>query len=415
MSHWTRRSHLLLAVLALVTASAVQAGQNRYSQHDLQGPIEAVLPDGEVRTLNPSCSGGPMPGDSGPVAANTDYYFFVQKANPTRLMFFFDGGGACWDAFTCISLALAGQAPYTQELNETERSMSRAGGILDRHNQDNPVRNFTKIFIPYCSADIHFGATDTTYEAGGLEWTIRHRGTDNFLAVLDWLQKNGKEAYGIDFDQVKNVLITGSSAGGYGATAGFPYIAAMTPNSRHHLISDAAIGALTPGFYKSVIYDANDPQGANWGVLQGLPKFVPGLDESMLAQIGDNVEDFTYTLYNTLAAYKPKSNLATLNSNLDNVQILFYSIMAGASPESVAGDWFRIMEQTNASLASIPNFRFLTDNGAFHTFLSVDEQTYEPGATGVRVIDWLKLMVQPGRSGWENLDAGPPVLPAEAQ
>ncbi len=275
------------------------------------------------------------------------------------------------------------------------------------------MRNFTKIFIPYCTADIHFGARDTTYEAEGLEWTIRHRGTDNFLAVLEWLKENGEAEYGIDFEEVGNVLITGSSAGGYGAAAGFPFITAMTPNARHHLVADASIGALTESFYEEVIYDAEDPEGASWGILDGLPDFVPGLDESMLAQIGQDVESFTPMLYSTLANYQPKANFATLNSNLDGVQIGFYAL-CGVNPAEAPFEWYRILEQTNSALSSIPNFRFFTDDGSFHTFLATNRRTYQPGATGVAVADWLKLNVRPGRTGWESLDAGPPVPTEQA-
>ncbi len=417
MRSWIPDRRLLVASLLVVAAGAAQAtGPNRYFKHDIaEEPTEVTLPDGTTRTVNPSCAGGPVASESGPVAANTDFYFFVQKANPTRLMFFFDGGGACWDAFTCVSLALAGQAPYTQELNETAEALSQAGGILDRRNRDNPVRNFTKIFIPYCTADIHSGAKDTTYEVEGLQWTVRHRGTDNYLAVLQWLKDHGEEEYGIDMEQVGNVLITGSSAGAYGAVSGFPYITEMTPNARHHLVSDAGIGALSEDFYKETIYDAEDPEGANWGILQGLPDFVPGLDESMLAQVGENVESFTPMQWNALAAFKPKANFSTLNSNLDGVQIAFYALMLGVPPTDVALEWYNLMEQTNASLSSIPNFRYLTDNGGFHTFLGSNQYTYQPGATGVRVADWLKLNVRPGRTGWETLDAGPPTPTEQPQ
>jgi hypothetical protein len=210
------------------------------------------------------------------------------------------------------------------------------------------------------------------------------------------------------------VLITGSSAGGYGATAGFPFIAAMTPNARHHVVSDAGIGALTEEFYEDVVYDADDPEGANWGVLQGLPGFVPGLDESLLAQVGQDVESFTPMLYSTLASYRPKANFATLNSNLDGTQITFYAL-GGVNPAEAPAEWYRILEQSNNALSSIPNFRFLTDVGTFHTFLPSDQRFYEPGATGATVADWLKLIVRPGRTGWESLDAGPPVPAAQGE
>ena len=207
------RLSAVLATLALGLSVNAHAAKNEWDRIDLEGPIDITLSDGSTRTLEPSCSGGPKPSPTGPVPANTDFYFFVQKGNSNRLLFGLDGGGACWDALTCIGSPLAGQSTYTQELDETAEGLAQTGGIFDARNPENPFANYTKIFIPYCSADIHWGSKDTEYTLGPITWTIHHRGSDNFLAVLDWLKKNGRAAYNIDFDRARDVMVTGASAG----------------------------------------------------------------------------------------------------------------------------------------------------------------------------------------------------------
>ena len=189
--------------------------------------VKVTLPDGSTRTLMPSCSGGPqiVQGVPFPVPADTQYYFFVQAGNPNKILIGLDGGGACWDAATCIGSPLTGNSTYTVALDETPARLANAEGFFDSSNPDNPFHNYTKVFIPYCSGDVHWGSKTTIYNLGGLEWPIHHRGLDNFLGVLDWLQKNGRKSYRVDFGRARDVTVTGASAGGYGANVAFAYVA----------------------------------------------------------------------------------------------------------------------------------------------------------------------------------------------
>jgi len=346
-----------VAVVTFLVMASAHADQNEWQQIDLEGPIEAVLPDGSTRILEPSCSGGPELVGGGVVPGSTDYYFFVQQGDPDRLLFMLDGDGACWDALTCIGSALAGIATYDVSLDETAADLAEEDGIFDSNNPETPYKDYTKVFVPYCSADIHWGSRDTIYQLPGqLPWTIHHRGADNFLAALDWLQKNGREQYGIDFKRARNVTVAGASAGGYGASLAFAYVAELLgEKARLHLISDAAIGVINEDFYTTAIYNPDDPGSENWGVANNLPSWVPGMDEGLLAQGAAFPRGFVPSVFTTL-----------------------------------------------------PNYRFFIDDGTFHTFAAEDQYFYEVGANGISVADWITAMLKPGSPGWDSLDAGPP-------
>lgn len=415
----------LLATACLTFAGTAQAKKNQWEQIPLEGEIRAELPDGSSRVLEPSCSGGPLPTDGWPIPAPTEYSFFIQKGSPEKILIAFDGGGACWDAATCIASplfpqAFGGRATYSPMVDETVEGLAASGGVLDDGNVKNPFQNYTKVFVPYCSGDIHWGSRDTTYvlnlPTGPLPWEIRHRGTDNFLAVLDWLKKNGRDRYDLDFSDVSDVTVTGASAGGYGADLAFAYVVEMfDENTRLNLVSDSAIGVIDTqdpaqqlSFYSDAIYDPDAPGSESWGVEANLPPWVPGLDSSLLYAAASSPNSLVPSFFAALGNYKPEAKLASITPNLDLVQIQFYGIMKGVFDDVTAGEWYFTMAALTSQTAALPNYRFFIEDGTFHTSIFSDDQFYQSGANGVSVADWILAMIKPGNRPWDNLDAGAP-------
>ena len=83
-------------------------------------------------------------------------------------------------------------------------------GIEDDAPQ-NPFRDWTVINIPYTTADFHIGNADYEYTAlDGSPAVLHHHGYENYRAVMDAAMEYITE-------QPEELLITGYSAGGYGA------------------------------------------------------------------------------------------------------------------------------------------------------------------------------------------------------
>lgn len=437
----------LTATLTL-TSAAAQSKNTRWQEIDVpDGPMDILLPDGSPRTVTPSCAGGPKAG--GLEAANTDFKFFVREGNPNRVLFFLDGGGACWDARTCIGSAITGQATYTQEINETAAALDAAGGIFDRQNPDNPYANYTSIFIPYCTADIHWASKDTEYTLptspeSSVTWTLRHRGADNFLAALHMLntsitKRNGRPL--VEISRAKELTVTGSSAGGYGATLAYPYVAEFAKDARRvNLISDAAIGVLTKEFFEQVIYNASAPGESSWAIAGNLPAWVPGFQDPdfFLTQAAaltapvpalpetDLVLGFQPALFSALSEYKPDARLASVTTNADTVQVQFFAASLPPTSETNASQgsasdvalfqqvtqlWYQAAAEMLKLTAEVPNYRYFLDIGGCHTFLSDQScSLFQEGANDLSVADWLTRMIKPGNRGWRNEDAGPPTM-----
>jgi hypothetical protein len=397
---------------ALLLASPVYAGKpSKWEQVFLDGPTDVVLPDGSSTTVDPSCSGGPVMKDGRPVQGDTQYSFFYQQGNPNKLLVVFDGGGACWNELTCIGSVLGGSPTYSRIVDETTQQLESGSGMLDISNPANPYKEYTKVFVPYCTADVHWGSRDTTYQfpvAPGvtLPWTIRHRGSDNMIAVLDWLRRKGPTR-NFDLSRVRDLTVTGLSAGAYGTLNGFGFLGEVTPRARHNVIADAGIGVLTPEFYQRALYDGMDTE--SWGVQKNLPAWVPGFP-TMLAAGSAEPNMLVPLAFQSLSFWKPRAHLASITAELDTTQVFFYAVMKNKlspGPQEFL-EWYLGMKAITSATASLPNYRYFIEEGTFHTFLGNDEHTYEVGANGVSVAEWIRAMIKPGNRAWESLEAPPP-------
>lgn len=413
----------LTAALALVGcllfSATIPAGQPpTWEQVFLKGPSKVKLADKTVHTVDPSCSGGPVMTAAGPVPGDTQFSFFLQRRNPNKLVVVFDGGGACWNEATCIGSVLAGSPTYSGVVDETPESLAAGRGLLDVTNPENPFKEYTKVFVPYCTADVHWGSRDTEYElplpspGGSLKWTIHHRGSDNLIAVLDWLQRHGRSRR-IDLGRVHDLTVAGLSGGAYGTLNGFAFLAQATPRARHNLIADAGIGVLAEPFYKRALYNADNESSESWGVSKNLPTWVPGFD-TMLAQASRNPLLLVPLAFQSLALWQPEAHFASLTAQLDATQIAFYLAMQdklNPRPEEAdqgAIEWYTGMNFITLTTAAQPNYRYFIEAGTFHTFLAKDETTYGVGANGVSVAEWIRAMIKPGNRTWENLEAPSP-------
>ena len=117
-----------------------------------------------------------------------------------KVMIFMQGGGACFDFLTC------GTNPASAAMQKGEQTT----GLFNRAEPTNPVADWNHIFIPYCTGDVHLGTKeDGTVE--GVNGTQMFVGRNNVLAYLKRIVPT--------FPDATQVLLTGISAGGFGAAA----------------------------------------------------------------------------------------------------------------------------------------------------------------------------------------------------
>jgi hypothetical protein len=151
-------------------------------------------------------------------------------ASPNVLVFL-DGGGACWDYVTCWQLHTSSSGPFgAAELDARIRDR-RAGSILDRDLPGNPYKDYTFVFVPYCTGDVHSGATSPTYFPSGRPWY--HHGRVNVSKAFELL------ATAADVPAPAKVVVSGASAGGFGSLLAFKKAKAAWPGAKAYLVDDS--------------------------------------------------------------------------------------------------------------------------------------------------------------------------------
>jgi len=323
--------------------------------------------------LTPSCS-----------CSECDYRFFVRKGTVNKVLVFFNGGGACWDAMNCVYVPTYTQQVYETVISKqlttlTEVSEGEYGyvpideGIFDFSDCRNPFKDWYVVYLPYCTGDLFWGSSDYNYD--GVD--IHHHGFVNFMAVLDWMEKN--------FRCPLQVFVTGSSAGGYGAILNYPYIRESFPLARVYALGDAANGVVGDGFIATA--------DAKWNIQYA--SWILGDDISALT-----MED----IYSNIAAEYPFMKFAQYTTAWDATQTWFYNLQLDSNiynpaqwnnvPDIVFGLWHSTMlSYTHGTAENVPNYRYYIGEGTDHTIMRSDKFYTEDTAEGVSYSKWVRTMV----------------------
>ena len=135
---------------------------------------------------------------------------FVNFTKGSRdLVLFFQGGGACWDAATCLANQLGNLGLFSMGADPLA-TFPAPMGIFDRGDETNPLRQANFIVIPYCTMDGHVGNHVASYGT-------HHVGFANVAAALPRIVAT--------FPDAPRIVVAGFSAGGIGATGNYHQIA----------------------------------------------------------------------------------------------------------------------------------------------------------------------------------------------
>ncbi len=207
----------------------------------------------------------PNPFGDGPICiAGTPYSVFTKVRNPKKLMVFMQGGGACWqDFYNCnvVVETFGQQAPPPPVGLWVEGDSPVVGEV------DNPVDDYSVVFLPYCDGSVFSGdnvvpdpAWQQFIEAalglppGAGPPARLHRGLQNATAGIDVAKAM--------FPDANKVLVTGSSAGGVGASAFAPFLLRMAYGDKTKLavLNDAGPVAINLFDVGNIMTRANDWQ-----------------------------------------------------------------------------------------------------------------------------------------------------------
>lgn len=168
------------------------------------------------------------------------FSIFVRKGRSENLIIHFSGGGACWDGVTCASpitmLSILSGDPklksyYVPRIYKFIPKLIT--GLLDNQDDANPFKDWSVVYIPYCTGDLHVGNVTNVYNYNSREFEIHHNGRNNSLAALQWTFNN--------FKFPNKIMVSGESAGGYASAFWAPVVAGHYKNNRIYQLSDASM------------------------------------------------------------------------------------------------------------------------------------------------------------------------------
>lgn len=207
-----------------------------------------------------------------------------RSATPSKnVLIYLQGGGACFNTQTCLPQA------NPERIADNHRSPA-ATGIFDNTDPDNPFRDWNVVYVPYCTGDFHMGNKQSSVPLGPSNQLFV--GRKNLELILPSAVAT--------FPGAKKVLLTGSSAGGAGATGNAAPVkrafAASAPEL--YLINDAGPW-LSAGsnFTSDYLPTAEQTKWKNlWGLdstalpecggLCNVSNFFPAFAKNVATQIG---------------------------------------------------------------------------------------------------------------------------------
>jgi hypothetical protein len=143
---------------------------------------------------------------NGPICiAGTPYSVFTRAGNPSRLLIFEQGGGACWQNFYNCNVLAEQQEPPTARV-----------GIWDFDSPDNPFADYSIVYMPYCDGSVFSGDNDVVDPSFPFGPVRFHRGLRNQSAGMDVARAT--------FPNASRITVAGSSAGGVGVAGFAPFL-----------------------------------------------------------------------------------------------------------------------------------------------------------------------------------------------
>ncbi len=318
-----------------------------------------------------------FPGDGTICARGQEYSFFYYPGRSDKLLIDFIGGGACWNAESCAkeSATFVDSVDYLRDLY-----LAGLKGYYRKDREDNPIRDWSHIAIPYCTGDIHWGNVVREYtRKNGTRFTIHHKGATNARAVLNWAHKK--------FTNPNNVLVAGCSGGAYGSIYWTPMLRQWYPDATFAQFADAGAGIVPNGFLQFLL-----PQ---WNALENGPTWLP------IDWQNPTLPD----LYVAVGHQFPDITISQYNNAFDATQTFFFELMGGEGQDFTP----LYFETINKIKQNTTNFSSFTATGEDHCIVPED-RFYTTQEQNTRFADWFyqqALAVQQDSVSCENCSLDP--------
>lgn len=296
--------------------------------------------------------------------------------DPKKLAIYINGGGACFNEPTCASNPKSFNQDDWINLTQTRGH----DGIFNPDNPKNPLKDYSFVFIPYCTGDVHSG-TRTNGRALGVADTQRYVGSFNFIKAMDFIQPY------FNYKNVEEVVLFGMSAGGYGVYVNFLEVAKRFPNAKITVINDS--GAL---FSDAQAFPICLQLG--FTAIFGLP--VPS---DLLGCCGNPALGLANVFEYSARKY-PNAHFGFISSYEDATQRYFlsfgYNNCSGAPGNQLPAPLFHqaLIDLRDNVLIPKSTWSTFYINGESHTMLGTDSLYYDRKVGGMYLYEWVDKLIK---------------------
>jgi len=305
----------------------------------------AVFPGGNTRCIYST---------SGP------FSFEVIPGNTDSLLFYLQGGGACWDAFAKdVGLCTA---------SATDGYVSVHDGLFDRSNPKNPFKDYTVVMVPYCAGDGFAGNAIRDFK-DTKSWDIfspgkpvEQKGYYNLKSAMEWAKTNLPGT-------LRNLVMSGCSAGSMGLQIWSRKLLTEFSYENAGVLYDSYAGIFPEGTQGTVVKDYfNVCDGTD--LLEG--KMLEDCKEGTIT-VQDVVDD-------TIGKF-PNVAFAHINARADLVQRAFWDMIHYSMKNQRfkvdfaiigANEFYKQMSTAFKRYNRHPNWLQFIVDGQFHCFTNMN-------------------------------------------
>ena len=299
---------------------------------------------------------------------STPFAFQVIPGRSDKVVFYFQGGGACWDQTSTEA------GTYCT----TDSSPQSPVGIFDPNNSDNKYKDYTIIHALYCSGDVWMGDTVREYnDDAGVP--VQQVGLKNAQTVLDWAVR--QQLTGGLESELADLVVMGCSAGSVGAQIWGGKIIAAMKSKTASVVPDSYAGYFPTGTESSLINQ--------YGFCKS-----DFMSSSLTEKCCNNTVTFREIMTEQMQN-SPETIYAYMQSKVDNIQMSFYmsvGMTAGVDYLITPAEFYSGVNDIFALYNKEPNFVTYMIDGSQHCFTPYNNY-YTANADGAEdsVYDGLSL------------------------
>jgi hypothetical protein len=307
---------------------------------------------------------------NGPICINgSRYTAFTRLRNPSKVMIYLNGGGACWQNF------------YNCTQSADQNPPVEAGVFIDAFNTgteviDNPLEDWSIVYGSYCDGSVFTGDNAVVDPSFPTSPVRHHRGLRNASAVVDLAKAH--------FPDANRVLLAGSSAGGSGVALHTPFLARFTYGNAPKLLVYNDAG---PTYVNLSETTAIAARARDWDFAKFFPKSCKDCNDR--------------THFTPLIHWRLRHDTTVRDSyyvvDADAVLRFFLNIPTQSIFRKL------VLEQTNILNDAFPDRykRFIRSGTSVHTTLR-GPVFYQAQANGVPLHEWVDDFLL-RKKGWKDI------------